>query len=97
MKIPRWFGCLRYVQLCRYHLLKYYDIICLKEYVYFKYLQEKLDELGLFKGDTVLIKGKKRKDTIAIALDKDECPSEKIYMSRVVRRNLRVKVADLVR
>ena len=26
--------------------------------------QEKMDELNLFKGDTVLLKGKKRKDTV---------------------------------
>jgi len=30
--------------------------------------QKKMDELKIFKGDTVLLKGKKRKDTICIAL-----------------------------
>ena len=30
--------------------------------------QKKMDELKIFKGDTVILKGKKRKDTICIAL-----------------------------
>ncbi len=31
-----------------------------------------MDELKIFKGDTVLLKGKKRKDTISIALTVEE-------------------------
>ena len=30
--------------------------------------QAKMDELKIFKGDTVLLKGKKRRDTVCIAL-----------------------------
>jgi hypothetical protein len=31
-----------------------------------------MDELKIFKGDTVILKGKKRKDTICIALTVEE-------------------------
>ena len=55
-----------------------------------------MDTLGLFRGDTVLLKGKRRKDTVLIALVDDECPSGKIRMNRIVRRNLKVKLGDVV-
>jgi transitional endoplasmic reticulum ATPase len=61
--------------------------------------QKKMDELKIFKGDTVLLKGKKRKDTVCIALaveDGDDLPDEKIRMNKVVRRNLRVRFGDVV-
>ena len=58
-----------------------------------------MDELKIFKGDTVLLKGKKRKDTVCIALaveDNDDLPNEKIRMNKVVRNNLRVRFGDVV-
>lgn len=61
--------------------------------------QKKMDELKIFKGDTVLLKGKKRKDTVCIALaveDGDDLPDDKIRMNKVVRRNLRVRFGDMV-
>lgn len=61
--------------------------------------QKKMDELKIFKGDTVLLKGKKRKDTVCIALaveDGDNLPDEKIRMNKVVRKNLRVRFGDVV-
>ena len=33
----------------------------------------KMEELQLFRGDTVLVKGKKRKDTVCIVLADDQC------------------------
>jgi len=39
--------------------------------------QEKMDELRLFKGDTVLLKGKKRKETVCIVLSDDTVSNEK--------------------
>lgn len=59
--------------------------------------QAKMDELQLFRGDTVLIKGKRRKETVCIALSDDTTPNEKIRMNRVVRKNLRVRLGDVVR
>jgi transitional endoplasmic reticulum ATPase len=61
--------------------------------------QKKMDELKIFKGDTVLLKGKKRKDTVCIALaveENDELKDEQIRMNKVVRRNLRVRFGDIV-
>jgi len=58
--------------------------------------QAKMDELGLFRGDTVLLKGKKRKETVCIVLSDDTVSNEKIRMNRVVRNNLRVRLGDVV-
>lgn len=58
--------------------------------------QEKMDELELFRGDTVLLKGKKRKETVCIALSDESCSNEKMCINRVVRNNLRVRIGDVV-
>ncbi|PSN49362.1 Transitional endoplasmic reticulum ATPase TER94 [Blattella germanica] len=58
--------------------------------------QHKMDELQLFRGDTVLLKGKRRKETVCIVLSDETCPDEKIRMNRVVRNNLRVRLSDVV-
>lgn len=55
-----------------------------------------MDELQLFRGDTVILKGKRRKETVCIVLSDDTCPNEKIRMNRVVRSNLCVHLADIV-
>lgn len=46
--------------------------------------QAKMDELQLFRGDTVLLKGKKRKQTVCIVLSDDAMTDDKIRMNRVV-------------
>jgi len=61
--------------------------------------QAKMDELKIFKGDTVLIKGKKRRDTVCIALvaeGDEELDNMRIRMNKVVRRNLRVRLGDVI-
>lgn len=58
--------------------------------------QAKMDELQLFRGDTVLLKGKRRKETVCIILSNDNCPDDKIRMNRVIRNNLRVRLFDVV-
>lgn len=58
--------------------------------------QNKMDELNLFRGDTVLLKGKRRKVTVCVALADENCEDGKILMNRVVRNNLRVKLSDIV-
>uniref|UniRef100_A0A8C9TKB7 vesicle-fusing ATPase n=1 Tax=Scleropages formosus TaxID=113540 RepID=A0A8C9TKB7_SCLFO len=40
--------------------------------------QAKMDELQLFRGDTVLLKGKKRRETVCIVLSDDTCSDEKV-------------------
>jgi len=58
---------------------------------------DKMEELQLFRGDTVLLKGKRKKETVCIVLSNDEATSnDKIGMNRVVRQNLRVRLADIV-
>ena len=61
--------------------------------------QAKMDELKIFKGDTVMLKGKKRRDTVCIALvveEGDDLDNGKIRMNKVVRRNLRVRMGDVI-
>merc|ERR1719512_129308 len=58
--------------------------------------QAKMEELNLFRGDNVLIKGKKRKDTVCIVLADDNLDDSKIRMNKVVRKNLRVRLGDIV-
>merc|ERR1711937_131668 len=56
----------------------------------------KMDELQLFRGDTVLLKGKKRKESVCIVISDDTVTDDKIRMNRVVRNNLRVRLGDIV-
>jgi transitional endoplasmic reticulum ATPase len=61
------------------------------------YLSEaKMEELQLFRGDTVLLRGKRRKDTICIVLPDENTEDGKIRMNKVVRNNLRVRLGDIV-
>ncbi|KAL6940434.1 AAA ATPase cdc48 [Hanseniaspora vineae] len=55
-----------------------------------------MDTLELFRGDTVLVKGKKRKDTVLIVLIDDELEDGMCRVNRVVRNNLRIRLGDLV-
>lgn len=55
-----------------------------------------MERLQLFRGDTVLIKGKKRRDTVCIVLHDDTVEESKIRMNKVVRQNLRVRLGDLI-
>ncbi|XP_014498402.1 cell division cycle protein 48 homolog [Vigna radiata var. radiata] len=57
---------------------------------------ETMEKLQLFRGDTVLIKGKKRRDTVCIVLVDEHCDEPKIRMNKVVRANLRVRLGDVV-
>jgi len=58
--------------------------------------QTKMDELQLFRGDTVLLKGKKRRETVCIVLSDESIGNDKIRLNRVVRNNLRVRIGDVV-
>lgn len=55
-----------------------------------------MEKLQFFRGDTILIKGKKRKDTVCIVLFDEQCEEPKIRMNKVVRANLRVRLGDVV-
>jgi transitional endoplasmic reticulum ATPase len=41
-----------------------------------------MEKLQLFRGDTVLIKGKKRRDTVTVVLTDDDCDDIKIRMNK---------------
>jgi transitional endoplasmic reticulum ATPase len=61
--------------------------------------QAKLDELKLYSGDTVLLKGKKRHETVCIAMaveEGDAMTDDKIRINKIVRNNLRVRLGDIV-
>ena len=59
--------------------------------------EAKLNELGIFKGDPVLLKGKRRKETLCIALQEaGDLEDGKIRLNKVARTNLRVRLGDLV-
>ena len=55
-----------------------------------------METLELFRGDTVLLKGKKRKDTVCIVLADETADETKIRLNKVVRKNLRVRLGDIV-
>ncbi|KAH3679972.1 hypothetical protein WICMUC_000715 [Wickerhamomyces mucosus] len=55
-----------------------------------------MDKLQLFRGDTVIVKGKKRKETVLIVLVDDDIEDGSIRINRVVRNNLRVRLGDIV-
>lgn len=55
-----------------------------------------MEKLNLFRGDTVLLKGKKRKDTVLIVLSDDEMEDGVARINRVVRNNLRVRLGDVI-
>merc|ERR1719399_394651 len=58
--------------------------------------QAKMEELNLFRGDNVLIKGKKRKDTVCIVLADEGLEDSKVRMNKIVRKNLRVRLGDVI-
>ena len=44
----------------------------------------------------MLLKGKKRKDTVCIVLADETCEANKIRLNKIVRKNLRVRLGDVV-
>ena len=57
-----------------------------------------MDELWIYKGETVILKGIKRKEIICVALPDDTAKhtDDKIRLNKVVRNNLRVCLGDVV-
>jgi transitional endoplasmic reticulum ATPase len=56
----------------------------------------KMEELQLFRGDTVKLKGKRGHETVCIVLHDEECEAISIKMNKVVRKNLRVRLGDMI-
>lgn len=55
---------------------------------------DSMNTLNFFHGDAVLIKGKKRRDTVCVVLGDEACDKSKVFMNKVVRSNLRVRLGD---
>ena len=55
-----------------------------------------MEKLQLFRGDAVLVKGKKRKDTVLVVLADDDMEDGVCRINRVARNNLRVRLGDVV-
>ncbi|KAG0950372.1 hypothetical protein G6F57_000873 [Rhizopus arrhizus] len=55
-----------------------------------------MERLQLFRGDTVIVKGKKRKDTVLIVLADDDMEDNKARINKVVRNNLRIRLGDVI-
>ncbi|KAG1468134.1 hypothetical protein G6F56_004020 [Rhizopus delemar] len=55
-----------------------------------------MESLQLFRGDTVVVKGKKRKDTVLIVLVDDDMEDTKARINKVVRNNLRLRLGDVI-
>ncbi|CAO2206687.1 unnamed protein product [Urochloa humidicola] len=55
-----------------------------------------IEQLGIYKGDLVLLRGKRRRETVCYAVADPSCPEGRVRLGRVVRGNLRVKLGDVV-
>ncbi|ODN79420.1 transitional endoplasmic reticulum ATPase, variant [Cryptococcus amylolentus CBS 6039] len=55
-----------------------------------------MEALGLFRGDTVIVRGKRRRDTVLICLSQDDIEEGKVAMNKVARANCAIKLGDLV-
>lgn len=55
-----------------------------------------MNELKIFKGDAIFIKGKKRKETLVVALIDNKLDEAKIRMNKTIRKNLRIRLGDIV-
>ncbi len=59
--------------------------------------EAKMKELKIFNGDAVLLKGKRRKKTMCIAIrDNALADTQKVAINKVSRNNLRVKLGDVI-
>ena len=56
----------------------------------------KQNELNAFNGEPVIIRGKKRHESVCIVIVDKNLEDSKIRMNKVVRKNLRVRLGDIV-
>ncbi|CDJ36397.1 AGAP005630-PA, related [Eimeria mitis] len=56
----------------------------------------RMETLQIFRGDTVLLRGKMRHDTVCVVLADQDLDEGKIRLNKVVRKNLRVRLGDIV-
>lgn len=56
----------------------------------------RMETLQIFRGDTVLLRGKMRHDTVCVVLADQDLDEGKIRLNKVVRKNLRVRLGGAV-
>ena len=64
--------------------------------IYICILQATIEQLKIFRDDHLLLKGRKRKDTVCIARASYSVGDHNIEMSNAVRKNLRVRLGDVI-
>ncbi|CUG89086.1 cell division cycle protein, putative [Bodo saltans] len=55
---------------------------------------DRMKALEIFRGDTVIVKGKKNRTTVSIVLEDNEIGEAKIRLSKVARKNIAIKLGD---
>ncbi len=55
----------------------------------------KMDELGIFNGDTVVVRGKRRKDTVLLAVAEEGLPSNVLRLSAMARGNANLELGNV--
>jgi transitional endoplasmic reticulum ATPase len=55
-----------------------------------------MEEMDFFRGGHVKIRGKRQKMTVAVSLPDEECEAAKVRMNKVMRKNLKVHLGDVV-
>merc|ERR1711939_840316 len=55
-----------------------------------------MEEMDFFRGGHVKIRGKRQKLTVAVSLPDDTCEVPKVRMNKVMRKNLKVHLGDVV-
>lgn len=63
------------------------SIVCMNE--------AKLKELKIYNGDPVILRGKRRHETLCIAVKDNAVPVDKLAVNKVVRGNIRCRVGDI--
>jgi len=58
--------------------------------------EKKLEELELFVGDTILVRGKKNHKTVCTVITKNGVDENNICVNKVTRTNLRVRLGDMI-
>ncbi|CAM9774548.1 unnamed protein product [Chrysoparadoxa australica] len=57
---------------------------------------DKMDELGMFAGDVIMLRGRRRRDTIVVVQPDDTLDSDKVRVPKSARRNIRLHLGDVV-
>jgi transitional endoplasmic reticulum ATPase len=57
---------------------------------------KRMEQLELFRGDNLLLKGKKNRTTMCVVLGDDNIDENSICMGKCTRKNLRVRLGDFV-